>query len=135
LTGEGEFGDNVANSAAKIGLVDDDLSVRRAVDRLLRSHGFRCKTYGSAETALADPELRTMDCLVLDLQLPGLSGTELRDRLRGTGSQVPCLFITAHPASSESDWAQIMGDSPFLIKPFEERSLISSIERLTGAAC
>jgi FixJ family two-component response regulator len=124
----------VGKSLAKIGLVDDDASVRRAVDRLLRSHGFRCKTYGSAELALADPDLSTMDCLVVDVQLPELSGTELRDRLRNAGSEVPCLFITAHADSPDSDWAQKMAGSPYLLKPFEEMQLISSIERLTAHA-
>jgi FixJ family two-component response regulator len=114
----------------RIGLVDDDPSVRRAVSRLLRSHGYECVAYESAETALADPDLPNLDCLVLDIELLGMDGFDLRDRLRDRGARIPHVFLTAHSESDYRDWATRMGDSSYLTKPVEEEQLLSSIERL-----
>ena len=115
---------------ARIGLVDDDPSIRRAVCRLLRSHGYECISYESAETALADSDLLNMDCLVLDVELLGMDGFDLRDRLRGLGAQVPHVFLTAHSESDYRGWASRIGDSSFLTKPVDEDQLLSSIEKL-----
>jgi FixJ family two-component response regulator len=117
---------------ARIGLVDDDPSIRRAVDRLLRSHGYACTTYESAESALADPEMRSLDCLVLDIQLPAINGFGLRDRLQTMGLRVPHLFITAHAETESTEWCEQIGDSPYLTKPFEEAQLISLLEVLVA---
>ena len=65
---------DTASRNLRITLVDDDASVRSAVSRLLRSNNYTCKTYESAESALADPGFTTGDCLVLDVQLSGMNG-------------------------------------------------------------
>ena len=121
--------DNSAN-VVRIGLVDDDPSVRRAISRLLRSRGYECVTYESAESALADPELLWLNCAVLDLELPGINGFELRNHLRDLVPPIPYLFVTAHAESDFLDWDAQMGDSLYLRKPVEEDQLLSSIEKL-----
>ena len=117
-------------TATRIGLVDDDLSVRKAMSRLLRSRGSECVTYESAEAALADPELLRIDCLILDIELPEMNGFELRDHLIGLGSPIPHLFVTAHAESDFADWNVRMGGSLYLRKPVDENQLISIINEL-----
>ena len=84
----------VAGAPTKIGLVDDDASIRKSVVRLLRSHGYACKAYDSGEMALADPELLGMDCLLIDIQLEGINGIELRDRVLAQGIQMPHFYLS-----------------------------------------
>lgn len=114
----------------KIGLVDDDPSARKATGRLLRSNGYACVAYESGEAALADPDLLEMDCLILDIQLGGITGFEIRDRLRNLGSGIPLFFVTAHSEADLAGWSSAIGDSLFLTKPFDEDRLIAMIEGL-----
>jgi FixJ family two-component response regulator len=79
-----------------VGVVDDDESLRRSVARLLRAAGMQSITYASAEEFLADETQPRFDCLVLDVQLPGISGIELRNELTAEGNSTPVLFVTAH---------------------------------------
>jgi FixJ family two-component response regulator len=120
----------VAGLSAKIGLVDDDASIRKSVVRLLRSHGYACKAYHSGEMALADPELLKMDCLLIDIQLEGISGIELRDRVLACGIPMPHIFISACAAPDWRVCLQQMGSSPCLGKPFEEWELIALLDVL-----
>jgi FixJ family two-component response regulator len=115
-----------------VALVDDETSVLSAVSRLLRSHDFQCLTYISAETALTDPKLFQAECIILDIQLPGMDGFTLRDTIRNTGSSIPCFFITAHLDVESAEWNRRMGNTPYLIKPFDEVQFITIIERLLG---
>lgn len=79
-----------------VGVVDDDESIRRSVARLLRAAGMLAITYASAEEFRADVKQQHFDCLVLDVQLPGMSGIDLRNQLAAQGSSTPVLFVTAH---------------------------------------
>ncbi len=117
-------------NATRIGLVDDDLSVRKAMSRLLRSRGSECVTYESAEAALADPDFLQVHCLILDIELPQMSGFDLRDHLIKLGSTIPHFFVTAHSESDFADWSARIGDSVYLRKPVDENQLISLIEKL-----
>lgn len=121
---------DTANNVIKIALIDDDASVRSAVSRLLRSYSYSCKGYDSAESALADPCLSDMHCLVVDVQLSGMSGFALRDRLQQDGVAVPCLFITAHAETDSADWIRSLGPNPCVIKPFDESQLLRAIDYL-----
>jgi FixJ family two-component response regulator len=118
----------------KIGLVDDDASIRTAMSRLLRSHGYECVAYESAEAALADPTLSQVSCLLIDIELYGMNGFEFRDRLRDQGALVPHIFVTAHSEDDFPDWRARMGDSPCLTKPVGEGVLISAIKMLSPAS-
>jgi FixJ family two-component response regulator len=116
----------------RVGLVDDDVSVRRAVSRLLRIHGYACSSYDSAEAALNDPEFLQMSCVVVDVQLGGMNGFELGHRLGELQLQIPQIFITAHMSADLPDHPE---DSVLLMKPFDENQLLALIERFTGNHC
>lgn len=122
--------DDKANNAIKIALIDDDASVRSAVSRLLRSHNYACRGYESAESALADPGLPEMHCLVVDVQLSGMNGFAFRDRLLRDGILIPCLFITAHAETDSAEWKLAIGNHPCVIKPFDESQLLTAIDKL-----
>ena len=79
-----------------VGVVDDDDSLRRSVARLLRAAGMQPIIYASAEEFRADVKQPQFDCLVLDVQLPGMSGIDLRNELATEGVATPVLFVTAH---------------------------------------
>ena len=117
----------------RVGLVDDDLASRRAISRLLRSRGYECIAYESAESALADSDLAQGDCLLINIGLPGMDGFELRDRLRDRGSQVPHVLVTACAESDFPSWAMRIRDRLYLKKPVEDRPLFSLIEKLVNA--
>jgi FixJ family two-component response regulator len=113
----------------RIGLVDDDLSVRRAVSRLLRIHGYSCSSYASAEAALNDPEFLRMNCHIVDVQLGGMNGFELGYRVDALQLQIPRIFITAHMAS---DLPEHPEESVLLAKPFDDNQLLALIRRSAG---
>ena len=117
-------------SSTRIGVVDDDLFIRKGVGRLLRAHGYSCAVYESGEAALADPEFLRMECLVVDIQLGGINGFELCERVHVLRPNVPYIFITALSKSSLTDLSARVGDSILLIKPFGEGELLESIERM-----
>lgn len=79
-----------------VGVVDDDESVRRSLARLLRAAGMQPTTYASAEEFRAQAPEQRFDCLVLDVQLPGMSGIDLRNRLAAEGVATPVIFVTGH---------------------------------------
>jgi len=96
----------------------------------LRSHDYACSVYESAESALNDPALPSMQCLVIDIQLSGMSGFDLRDRLHKSGIRIPSLFISGHSRLGAPDWAQSIGDTPCVQKPFDEQQLLTVIDGL-----
>ena len=82
------------NGQIEVALVDDDESLCRSLGRLLRAHDIGCRAFHSAESFLAE-DAAHYDCLVLDIQLGGISGVELSERLAAAGSRVPVIFLTA----------------------------------------
>jgi FixJ family two-component response regulator len=118
--------------ATKIVLIDDDLSVRRGLSRLLRTHGFECVVYASGEAAFEDAELTRARFLIVDIQLSGMDGFAIRDRLRADGLKIPMMFITAFIDADSPDWRRRMGATPYLAKPFEAADLFAIIERTLG---
>jgi FixJ family two-component response regulator len=92
-----------------VAVVDDDESICRSLARLLRVSGMQAITYGSAEKFLKDAKRPRFDCLLLDLQLPGMSGIELKKHLTQTGSTVPVIFITAHDDPDAKASAEALG--------------------------
>lgn len=110
-------------------LVEDDDDVRVALARLLRSMGHTVHPFRSAEAYTANPILS--DCAILDVRLPGLSGLELRDRMRALGSQMPVVFITGESGPSPHDRPHNCSpsDEPSLAKPFTDHELMDAITR------
>jgi FixJ family two-component response regulator len=80
-----------------ISIVDDDDNVRAATESLVRSLGLKTRTFASAESLLQSSSLLETQCLILDVQMPNMSGIELQDRLLKLGFEIPIIFITAYP--------------------------------------
>lgn len=114
--------------AALVSVVDDDISVRRSLDRLIRSVRLDVSVFASAEEFLASDDPRKIDCLILDVRLPGMSGIELHRHLLASSCNVPIIFITAHGADDRvrseaaSDWTVA-----YLTKPFGGDELLDAV--------
>jgi FixJ family two-component response regulator len=108
-------------------VVDDDPSVRRSIERLTQSLGFRVQTFRSAAEFLERARPEGPACLVLDVRLPGLSGLDLQRELTHSGLQLPIIFMTAHGDIPMSVRAMKAGAVEFLTKPFRPRHLLDAI--------
>jgi FixJ family two-component response regulator len=112
-----------------IAVVDDDDSFARALGRLLRASGFEVQTYPSGEAFLASTALPPPDCLVLDIQLGGMSGLDLLRQLRDLGNPVPVIFVTAHDEAEVSNEAVQAGCVAYLRKPVVSRALLEAVAK------
>jgi len=117
---------------AYVAVVDDDESFARAIGRLLRAAGFEVVLYPSAEAFLARTSLPTPACLVLDIELGGMSGLELRQRLNSQGTTTPVIFVTAHDESQVRDHARQVGYSAYFRKPVSGKLLVEAITNVLG---
>ena len=116
------------NKTPLISIVDDDRFVRRAIESLVTSHGSPACTFPTAEEFLQSPLLAETSCLISDVQMPGISGVQLQDRLADLGLSIPTIFITAYPDDAVRTRVIATGAVCFLHKPFEARSLIECID-------
>jgi FixJ family two-component response regulator len=114
------------DSDAIIAIVDDDLSVCEGLDSLIRSVGWRAESFASAQEFLARAG-EPPSCLILDLQLPGLSGLDLQRRMAEIGLEVPIVFLTGHGSIPTSVQAMKAGATEFLTKPVDEEELLRAI--------
>jgi FixJ family two-component response regulator len=113
-----------------VAVVDDDEDLCRALARLLRASDIHPVTYGSAEEFLADTKHPQFDCLVLDIQLGGMSGTELAHELRQTGGhQVPVVYLTAHDSLEARATAEAAGCAGYLRKSDPGAQLLEAIRK------
>jgi FixJ family two-component response regulator len=119
----------VTEKKAVVYVVDDDLSVRKALERLLRSAGYNAMTFASAPEFLNFTCPDTPGCLILDIKMPELSGLELQDRLSEKGLFLPIIFITGHGTVPASVRAFKAGALDFLQKPFKDRELLDAVSR------
>ena len=115
-----------------VAVVDDDESLRRSLSRLLRAAHFQPIAYDSAEAFLADTKHPKFDCLVLDIQLEGMSGLELRKRLVTINDVTPVVFITAHDEPEVRAQAEESGCAGFFRKTDSGADVLSSIRRVLG---
>ena len=109
-------------------IIDDDASVRDSLALMLGLAGYSTRSFADAETFFATFDPSWKGCVVADLRLPGMSGTELQRRMREAGSEIPFVIVTAHgdvPAAREAFRAQAVD---FIEKPFEEIQLRAAIE-------
>jgi len=118
----------MSDAPLRIAVIDDDTSVRRSVSNLLGSLGFSVQSYGSAEEFL-EQGAAGIDRLVLDLKLPGMSGLELLDRLRGTEASLRVVLLTAHGDDETRRRALALGAVAFLSKPFRTEELVTAVRR------
>ena len=108
-------------------IVDDDPSVRRSTERLMRSAGLKVQTFSSAREFLKDSRIEGPACLVLDVRMPGLSGMDLQSELARAGIRIPIIFITGHGDIPMSVRAMKAGAVEFLTKPFRSHGLLDAV--------
>lgn len=120
----------MSKSKPLIAIVDDDESVCRAMKRLVRSLGMEANAFASGQEFI--DLIETMpsfqpDCVVLDVQMPGMNGLEVQERLASSGNRLPVIFITAHDEAGVRDRALAAGAVAFLRKPFNDESFITTL--------
>ena len=108
-------------------VVDDNPSVCKALSRLIKSAGFKVKTYGSAQDFLNDDYSKSSDLLLLDIRMPGMNGLDLQNHLAALGYAIPIVFITAHEDGIAKTKAMASGAVAFFQKPFDEKDLLGAI--------
>ena len=114
---------------ARIGVVDDDPSVRTGLRRVLLAAGFAPEAFASGEEFLRLAGGSSFGCLIFDVRMPGMSGLELHRRLLGMGITTPVLFVTGHEDPSGRQEGLEQGAIAWLEKPFEEEELLGTIRR------
>lgn len=117
---------------ASVAIVDDDESVGRAIKRLLRSFGIDADMYLSGEefTDKLAPQGRPPACVILDIQMPGMSGLDVLKRLEGSG--IPVIFVTAHDDAETRQKALTSSTIGYLSKPFDDSLLFEMVQRALG---
>ncbi|WP_188574835.1 response regulator transcription factor [Azorhizobium oxalatiphilum] len=117
-------------------IIDDDESVRTATQSLVRSLGFGASCFESAEAFLGSPLLGAADCVISDVQMPGMSGIDLTRHLNARGHATPVILITAFPEDRIRRQADAAGAFGFFAKPFDGHTMIECIDRAlsTGGA-
>jgi FixJ family two-component response regulator len=108
-------------------IVDDDEAIRDALTSLLRSVGWRTEGFTSAEAFCQSGQVHTTACLLLDVQLPGVSGLELQRQLRSRQARIPIIFLTAHGNEAMRTQALQAGAVAFFAKPFDDTALLKAI--------
>ncbi|CAO3305800.1 MULTISPECIES: response regulator [unclassified Pseudomonas] len=115
-------------TATLIAVVDDDESLRDALDGLLRATGYRTRTFASGIDFLASDGPGQAGCLISDIQMPGMCGVELLTQLQLRGFDIPVIFISAHPGQRSRITPGMAGVVSCLPKPFEAQQLLDCIE-------
>jgi FixJ family two-component response regulator len=119
------------NEPMSLAIVDDDEDVRSALTRLLRCLGHDVRAFASAEAFEADTV--AVDCLIVDVRLPGVSGVELCERLRARGTPTPVVLITGDTNTKARDLARAIG-TPTVVKPFDELTLVAAVAAAISSA-
>ncbi|MBS9477000.1 response regulator [Ancylobacter sp. VKM B-3255] len=117
-----------------VAIIDDDEQVRTATASLVRSLGLATRTFASAEDFLLSPEQGVADCVITDVQMPGMSGVELQAALRAKGSRTPLIFITAFPEDRIRRQVTLAGAVGFLAKPFDGQEMIACLDAALAGA-
>ena len=114
---------------SRIFVVDDDTKFSKSLERLVKSIGFEVETYSSAEEFLERRPYEGPSCLLLDVQMPGLTGPVLQRELANRNSNLPVIFLTAHADVPTGIKAMKEGAIDFLLKPVEEKKLFAAIDK------
>ncbi len=116
-----------------IAVVDDDESVRKALLRLLDAAGFASRGFGSGREFLQSWRAISPECLILDLQIPDISGTEVHSALKLEGARIPVIIITARDAPGAREECMARGAVAYLCKPLAAGSVLSAVARAVGS--
>jgi FixJ family two-component response regulator len=122
----------VQQSKLVVATVDDDRRVLESVRSVLESAGYEAVTFASAEAFLMSDALTHVTCVIADVRLPGITGTELQRRIRKTRAQLPVILITAHDDDDVRERALRDGAVAFLAKPFDGGELLEHVIRSTS---
>jgi FixJ family two-component response regulator len=118
----------------RIAVVDDDPSVRKALARLLRASDLDAEAYGSAAQFLQSLPKSAPDCLVLDLQMPEMTGLALQRELARSGIRLPVVMITGHDEPGMQARCVAAGVAAYLRKPLDEKTLLAAIDNAIDAS-
>src|SRR6201982_3040523 len=124
----------VPNSRPIVAIVDDDQAVGNAIELLMRSIGLVAQAYSSGEEFLCSPELSRAGCLVVDFDMPKMSGLDVHNNLSRVGNEIPTVLITAYPSDDIRARALQAGVSCYLPKPFDESDLLNCIQTALDSA-
>jgi FixJ family two-component response regulator len=117
------------SGAPLVFIVDDDGSVRRSTERLVRSLGMRAESFASAQDLLSSGRAAEAACLILDVRMPNMDGLELQRLLSETEQRIPAIFVSGRATKEEEDRALRSGAVAFLRKPVGKDALLSVIRR------
>ncbi len=115
-------------------IVDDDEAVRLATQTLLRSAGYDSSTFASADEFLTSETLSVTQCLILDVRMPGTSGTDLQSRLIADGWRIPIIFISSYDDPPVRQRVMEAGAVDFLNKPYDADRLLATVEAVHARA-
>jgi FixJ family two-component response regulator len=118
-----------------VAIVDDDVSIQRALARLLSAAGWQAVTFPSAEAFLQTGMEASPDCLMLDVWLPGMTGVELLEHLAVTGSTLPTVIITGRDDLQIHMRAMQAGAVAYLLKPLDEQELLQALQKALKGEC
>ena len=116
-----------------IATVDDDHRVRESIQSVLESAGYEAVSFESAETFFSSGALLRVSCVIADVRLPGINGTELQRRIRRERRQLPVILITAHDDDDVRRQALRDGAVAFLVKPFDGGDLLEHVAQATNS--
>jgi FixJ family two-component response regulator len=118
----------ITNAMTKlVAIVDDDDSMRGALQGMLKAVGYPAQAFASAEEFLKSGQQRQTSCLIADIRMPGMSGLDLQAHLNAERCKIPIIFITAHGDAKMRIQALRAGAVEFLSKPFDEEVLLESV--------
>jgi FixJ family two-component response regulator len=117
----------IAGKTKLVAIVDDDDSVRSALQGLLKAVGFPAQAFASAEEFMLSDQHRQTSCLIADIRMPGMSGLELQAKLNSERCMIPIIFITAHGDTKMRMQALRAGAVEFLAKPFDDEALLECV--------
>jgi len=117
----------MSGDAPIVFVVDDDVSVRESLGLLLSHEGWKCEVLESAQAFLSRPRPLVPSCLILDVELPDLSGLDLQKRLAAERRDMPIIFITGYGDVPKTVQAMKAGAAEFLTKPFDDRALLGAV--------
>ena len=120
------------NTRPLVSVIDDDESVRESLPHLLKGFGFAVRAFSSAEEFLASDQISQSKCLVVDINMPGMSGPELLEELKRVGRETPVIFITAHRDEKVRSHVVERGAIACLFKPFSGKALRLAIDSALG---
>jgi FixJ family two-component response regulator len=124
----------MSRATLRVSVVDDELSIRKALERLLTAASFEVRTFGSAKELLTSLDSFKPDCLVVDIHMPDVSGIDLQQHLQRSNRRIPTIMITAFDDAGIRTRCLALGAAAFLTKPLNGPTLIATIAKATSKA-